>query len=129
MCTLVGLIVQDTFLKKITALVYYRFLDSISDVKIPRNVGDYRLIDKKVLQTLKNCREKARYLRGMVAWTGFNHTFIDFNRPNRMAGVTGYTWNKMFKLAFDGLTGFSLFPLKNSCLCWHLCYCNRKCNV
>jgi polyisoprenyl-phosphate glycosyltransferase len=103
---------QDSFLKKITALLYYRFLDYVSDVKIPRNVGDYRLIDKKVLQTIQGCREKARYLRGMVAWTGFKYTFIDFNRPNRHAGKTGYTWNKMFKLAFDGLTGFSLFPLK-----------------
>lgn len=103
---------QDSFLKKITALVYYRFLDYVSDVKIPRNVGDFRLIDKKVLHTLKGCREKARYLRGMVAWTGFKHCFIDFNRPNRHAGKTGYTWNKMVKLAFDGLTGFSLFPLK-----------------
>ncbi len=102
----------DSFLKKITALLYYKFLDSISDVKIPRNVGDFRLIDRKVLVTLKECREKARYLRGMVAWTGFKHTFIDFDRPNRLAGQTGYTWKKMFKLAFDGLTGFSLFPLK-----------------
>lgn len=102
----------DSFLKKITALLYYRFLDSISDVKIPRNVGDYRLIDRKVLLALKKCREKARYLRGMVAWTGFKHTFVDFDRPNRHAGQSGYTWKKMFKLAFDGLTGFSLFPLK-----------------
>lgn len=102
----------DSFPKKITALLYYRFLDSISDVKIPRNVGDYRLIDKKVLYALKECREKARYLRGMVAWTGFKHTFVDFDRPNRQAGQSGYTWKKMFKLAFDGLTGFSLFPLK-----------------
>jgi polyisoprenyl-phosphate glycosyltransferase len=103
---------QDSFLKKFTAIIYYRFLDYVSDIKIPRNVGDYRLIDKKVLQTIQECREKSRYLRGMVAWTGFKHTFIDFNRPNRHAGKTGYTWSKMFKLAFDGLTGFSLFPLK-----------------
>ncbi len=103
---------SDTFLKKYTALLYYKFLDYIADVKIPRNVGDFRLIDKKVLQTLKECPEKSRYLRGMVAWTGFKHDFIDFNRSNRHAGTTGYTWNKMFKLAFDGLTAFSLFPLK-----------------
>jgi len=103
---------QDTFVKKITASLYYRFLDAIADVKIPRNVGDYRLIDKKVLTALHNCREKARYLRGIVAWTGFKHTFIDFNRDGRHSGQSVYTWNKMFKLAFDGLTGFSLFPLK-----------------
>lgn len=104
---------EDTFLKKLTALLlYYKLLDSVSDVTIPRNVGDFRLIDKKVLTSLQSCREKARYLRGIVAWTGFKHSFVDFNRPNRTAGKTGYTWSKMIKLAFDGITGFSLFPLK-----------------
>lgn len=103
---------KDSFLKKLTAKLYYKFLDLISDVKIPRNVGDFRLIDKKVLKTLNACREKARYFRGMVAWTGFSHAFINFSRPNRVAGATGYTWKKMFKLAFDGMTSFSMFPLK-----------------
>ncbi len=103
---------KDSFLKRITAKVYYQFLDVIADVKIPRNVGDFRLIDKKVLATLNRCREKSRYFRGMVAWTGFSHDFIDFARPNRQAGQTGYTWKKMFKLAFDGMTSFSMFPLR-----------------
>lgn len=103
---------KDTFLKKLTAKLYYKFLDLISDVKIPRNVGDFRLIDQKVLKSLNQCREKARYFRGMVAWTGFPHSFIDFARPNRTAGATGYTWKKMFRLAFDGMTSFSMFPLK-----------------
>ena len=103
---------KDSFLKRITAQWYYAFLDHIADVQIPRNVGDFRLIDKKVLAALKKCHEKARYLRGMVAWTGFKHSFVDFQRPNRAHGITGYTWQKMFKLAFDGLTGFSIFPLK-----------------
>lgn len=103
---------DDGFLKKLTAHWYYKFLDAVAEVKIPRNVGDFRLIDKKVLEALKKCREKARYLRGMVAWTGFKHSFVDFVRPNRIHGTTGYTWTKMFRLAFDGLTGFSLFPLK-----------------
>ncbi|MGB7978223.1 MAG: glycosyltransferase family 2 protein [Chlamydiales bacterium] len=103
---------KDTFLKKVTAKLYYKFLDLISDVKIPRNVGDFRLIDKKVLLAVNSCREKARYFRGMVAWTGFSHAYVDFSRPNRTAGATGYTWKKMFKLAFDGMTSFSMFPLK-----------------
>lgn len=103
---------KDSFLKQLTAKLYYKFLDLISDVKIPRNVGDFRLIDRKVLTALNRCREKARYFRGMVAWTGFTHAFIDFARPNRTAGTTGYTWKKMFKLAFDGMTSFSMFPLK-----------------
>lgn len=103
---------KDSFLKKATANLYYKVLDLISDVKIPRNVGDFRLIDKKVLSTVNSCREKARYFRGMVAWTGFSHAYVDFARPNRTAGTTGYTWKKMFKLAFDGMTSFSMFPLK-----------------
>lgn len=103
---------KDSFLKKITANIYYKFLDLIADVKIPRNVGDFRLIDKKVLQTIKQCREKSRYFRGIVAWTGFQSAFVDFARPNRLSGITGYTWKKMFKLAFDGMTSFSMFPLK-----------------
>lgn len=103
---------EDSFLKKLTASIYYRFLNSVADVTIPRNVGDFRLIDKKVLRALRQCREKSRYLRGMVAWTGFKATFVDFNRSGRHAGKSGYTWKKMFKLGFDGLTSFSLFPLK-----------------
>lgn len=103
---------KDNFLKQFTAKLYYRFLDLISDVKIPRNVGDFRLIDRQVLDVLLTFKEKARYFRGMVAWTGFRHDFVDFVRPNRTNGTTGYTWPKMFKLAFDGMTSFSLFPLK-----------------
>lgn len=103
---------KDTFLKRITAQLYYKFLGNISDVIIPRNVGDFRLIDKQVLEYINQCKETSRYLRGMVAWAGFKHSFVDFKRPNRQLGTTGYTWSKMVKLAFDGVTGFSLFPLK-----------------
>jgi polyisoprenyl-phosphate glycosyltransferase len=105
---------KENFLKKYTALCFYKVLDSVSDVKIPRNVGDFRLIDKIVLDHLKRCNEKNKYLRGIVAWLGFKQDFVDFKRPNRFAGKTHYTWTKMFKLAFDGITGFSLFPLKLS---------------
>jgi dolichol-phosphate mannosyltransferase len=103
---------SDGLLKKITAKAYYALLDSVSEVKIPRNVGDFRLIDKRVLQEIKKCREKFRYLRGMVAWIGFRDCFVDFDRPNRVNGKTGYTWKKMLKFAMDGFTGFSMFPLK-----------------
>lgn len=103
---------SDSLLKRITAVWYYKILDAVSDVRIPRNVGDFRLIDKKVAVLIRNSTERSRYLRGMVAWTGFKHAFIDFERPNRIAGQSGYTWKKMFKLAFDGLTSFSTFLLK-----------------
>ena len=103
---------NDGFLKDITASLYYKLLNAVSDVPIPENVGDFRLIDKVVLKQINTCRERYRYWRGMVAWTGFKHTFVYFTRPERIAGQTGYTWFKLFKLAFDGITSFSMFPLK-----------------
>jgi dolichol-phosphate mannosyltransferase len=103
---------NDGFLKKITANIYYWLLEKSSDFKLPRNVGDFRLINKKVLAELKKCREKSRYLRGIVAWIGFKYDFVDFERPNRKFGETAYTWRRMFKFAFDGFAGFSMFPLK-----------------
>lgn len=103
---------KDGFFKKITAFFYYKLLSMVSDIIIPRNVGDFRLIDKRVLKEIQKCRESARYLRGMVAWTGFNHTFIDFEIPKRMHGTPSYTWKKSLQLAFDGLANFSLFPLR-----------------
>lgn len=102
---------NDFFLKKITALVYYRILHSLADVTIPRNIADFRLIDKKVANVLRQSKEKMRYLRGMVAWTGFKHTIVMCQFSERLTGVSGYTWKKMFKLAFDGITSFSHFPL------------------
>jgi glycosyltransferase involved in cell wall biosynthesis len=101
----------DTFLKRWMAYIYYALLDMVAEVRIPRNVGDFRLLDKKVVMHINQMPERARYLRGMVAWVGFSYTYVDFKRPDRVAGVTGYTWKKMFKLGFDGFTAFSTFPL------------------
>lgn len=103
---------NDGWLKDTVAHLYYKLLHAIAEIKIPRNVGDFRLIDKKVLQVISSSQEPTRYWRGLVAWTGFNHTFIDFDRQERVAGDPGYTWAKSFKLGFDGLTGFSFFPLE-----------------
>ena len=103
---------KDSFLKKIVANMYYRILHLIADVAIPRNVGDFRLIDKKVLDGVKSIRETTCYWRGMVAWTGYTHAFVDFKRDERAGGTPGYTWKKSFKLGIDGITGFSSFPLE-----------------
>ena len=103
---------NDGWTKDTIAHLYYKLLQAIAEIKIPRNVGDFRLIDKKVLQAISSSQEPTRYWRGLVAWTGFNHTFIDFDRQERLAGNPGYTWAKSFKLGFDGLTGFSFFPLE-----------------
>lgn len=103
---------NDGFLKDTTAALYYKLLSLVSEVEIPRNVGDFRLIDKKVVHEIRKCKELSRYWRGLVAWTGFKSAIIEFKRPERIAGETGYTWKKLIKLAFDGLTSFSLFPLE-----------------
>ncbi len=103
---------NDGFLKDTTAALYYKLLSLVAEVEIPRNVGDFRLLDKKVVTEIEKCKELSRYWRGLVAWTGFKSTFVEFKRPERIAGETGYTWKKLIKLAFDGLTSFSLFPLE-----------------
>ncbi|MDD2870870.1 MAG: glycosyltransferase family 2 protein [Candidatus Gracilibacteria bacterium] len=103
---------HDRFLKKYTAIAYYKLLANFSDTKIPRDVGDFRLIDKKVLKAFKKLKEKDRYIRGIFAWMGFKTTFVDYERPERFLGETSYTWRKMIKLAMDGILNFSTFPLK-----------------
>lgn len=103
---------KDKFFKKHSAILYYKILDKFSEVRMPRNVGDFRLIDRKVLNELKKMGERARYLRGMVAWLGFKTAYVDFERPERINGETGYSLTKMMRLAMDGILNFSLFPLK-----------------
>ena len=102
----------DTAFKKITADLYYRLMSNVADVDMPRQVGDFRLMDRIVLKNLLRLGEHARYLRGMVAWLGFKHTFVDFARPDRLHGETHYPLKKMLKLAMDGLLNFTFMPLK-----------------
>ena len=102
---------KDTFTKKLTADLYYRLLEKIADVKIPRNTGDFRLMDRKVVDEVKKFREHDRYLRGIVSSVGFNQVAVPFDRDERHHGETHYTWRSMFKLAADGVLGFSTFPL------------------
>jgi len=103
---------KDTFFKRITARFYYYLLKTYSDVKITGNIGDFRLIDRKVLSHINTMREKSRYLRGMVAWLGFKYEIISYDRPNRLHGETGYSLLKMARLAMDGILNFSLLPLR-----------------
>lgn len=103
---------NDPFLKRFTAWGFYKCLGMITDVKMPRNVADFRLIDKKVLAFINQSQEQSRYLRGMVAWSGFKHTILPCTFAKRISGTTGYTWTKMAKLALDGITGYSTHPFK-----------------
>lgn len=102
----------DGVFKRLTASVYYKILSVSSDVHIPRNVGDFRLVDRVVLNHLTRLDEHARYLRGMVAWLGFRYDFVDFDRPDRAHGETHYTFGKMTRLAMDGVVNFTFFPLR-----------------
>jgi dolichol-phosphate mannosyltransferase len=103
---------DDMFLKKITASYFYRFFEWIAEIKIPHNVADFRLIDKKVLHEIRRFKDHSPFLRGMISWTGFKSDFVDFQCSERLHGTAGYTWFKMVKLALDGIIGFSTLPLK-----------------
>lgn len=102
----------DTFFKKFTAAVFYRFLRSMTEVEIPVDTGDFRLIDRKVCDSLKLINERNRYIRGIISWLGFKQTGVEFVREERFAGVTKYPLKKMLKFAFDAITSFSYKPLK-----------------
>lgn len=103
---------KDPWLKRITAKWYYSFLQKYSEIKLPGNIGDFRLIDRSVLDYLSQMREKSRYLRGMIPWLGFSYDYVDFNRPKRIHGSTKFSWLKMFRFAMKGILNFSLFPLR-----------------
>ncbi len=103
---------KDTWFKKMTASMFYKFLQSVADINIPRNTGDFRLIDRKVADELKKYKEHDRFLRGLVSYIGFKQIAVEFDRDERHAGVTGYPFKKMIKLATDGILGFSSAPLK-----------------
>ena len=102
----------ETFFKKFTAKMYYRFLDSMTDVKLPVDVGDFRLIDRKVCNSMKCLPERSRYVRGLVSWVGFKQTSVEYKREKRFAGETKYPLKRMIKLAGDGIFSFSYKPLK-----------------
>jgi len=103
---------RDGFFKKYSAILYYRLLHKFSDYKIPKDVGDFRLVDRKVLDHLVSMREKSRYLRGMVAWLGFKHAFVDYERIKRQSGTTKFTLTRMMRFAMDGIMNFALLPLR-----------------
>ncbi|MCF8463931.1 MAG: glycosyltransferase family 2 protein [Flavobacteriales bacterium] len=102
----------EGFMKRQTAKWFYRILDKITSVKIPVDTGDFRVISRRVLTVLQQMPEREKFLRGQIAWMGFNQTFVEYDRDQRNAGDTGYTWRKMIRFALDGITSFSNFPLK-----------------
>ncbi len=102
----------ESFLKKFTAKLFYRILSRITSIEIPVDAGDYRIISRQVADILNQMPEQHKYLRGQIAWVGFNQSFVEYDRQERHAGQTGYTYRKMIRFALDGITSFSRFPLK-----------------
>jgi len=102
----------ESFFKKITAKYFYRILKKITNVNIPVDTGDFRLIDRKIVNDLKNMPEQNKFLRGQIAWLGYRQTSVFFERDERKFGETGYPFSKMLKFALDGITGFSDVPLQ-----------------
>ncbi len=102
----------ETAFKKLTAAIFYRLINRITDVDIPLDTGDFRLLDRKAADTLRTMRERHRFPRGMAAWVGFNQVGVQYKRAARTAGETKYPFRKMLRLAINAITGFSYFPLQ-----------------
>ncbi len=102
----------ESWFKLWTASLFYRLIYRITDVKIPLDTGDFRLMDRKVVDVLKHMRERHRFPRGMSAWVGFKQVGVEYKRAARKAGETKYPFRKMFRLALNAITSFSYFPLQ-----------------
>ena len=102
----------ETWFKLFTAAAFYRLIQRITDINLPADTGDFRLLDRKVVGVMNQMKEKHRFLRGMSVWVGFRQTGVEYERAERFAGETKYPLKIMFKLASDAITGFSYFPLK-----------------
>ena len=104
--------VGESWHKILTAKLFYRAINKLSDVDIPLDTGDYRIISKKIKDIIVSMPERNKFLRGQIAWTGFDQTSIKYKRDERYAGNTNYSYSRMFKFAFDGITAFSNLPLR-----------------
>ena len=102
----------ESWFKLFTAKLFYRMISTITDVNIPMDAGDFRLLDRKVVDVLNQMREKHRFLRGMSSWVGFRQTGVPYRRAARKVGETKYPFRKMFRLAINAVTSFSYFPLQ-----------------
>lgn len=103
---------SDTWIKRSTANLYYHLLSRLSDTSIPRNTGDFRLMDKQVVDVLRLLPERGRFMKGLFAWVGFKTTEVYFDRQPRAAGQPAQTVGKLYRLARDGIIAFSTFPLQ-----------------
>lgn len=102
----------ETIFKKWAAIFFYRLVSKVSNVDIPVDVGDYRLMSRKALDAFNRIRERHRYIRGLVAWLGYKQAFVDYARDKRYAGKTKYSLMRMVNFSLDGISSFSNLPLR-----------------
>ncbi len=101
---------KEAVWKKLTSFLFYRLMRQIADVRIPRDTGDFRLMDRRVLDIYASLQEDPRFFRGLVSWIGFRQVGVPFIRQPRAAGHTKYRFSRLLKLAFDTITAFSTLP-------------------
>ncbi len=102
----------ESWLKRFTAKWFYRLMSRLTNIDIPLDTGDFRIIDRKVVEVLKRMPEQNKFLRGQISWAGFRQTAVEYDRDERKAGRTSYTYRKMIRFAIDGITSFSEVPLR-----------------
>lgn len=100
--------------KNVTAGFFYRLINRIAGLNLPANAADYRLLDRRAVDSLKQIHERSRFLRGLTRWIGFRQEFVEFEADRRFAGATKYSLGRMISFAVDGITSFSAFPLRLS---------------
>jgi len=102
----------ESLFKRFSAHLYYRLLDHLSDVPLQRDVGDFRLLSRRVVEQIKQLPERTRYMKGIMSWPGYRQTTLSFERPERVAGETKWSFFQLVKLALSGITAFSVKPLR-----------------
>ena len=102
----------ETWVKKATAKAFYRIIDRMSPIPIPANTGDFRLLDRKVVEAIKKLPERTRFMKGLFAWVGYKQTSVLFDREPRYSGNSTWSYWKLWNFALDGITSFSFLPLK-----------------
>jgi glycosyltransferase involved in cell wall biosynthesis len=103
---------SDSWIKRTTGQWFYRCFNKLADTEIPANAGDFRLVDRRVLDALAACPEKIRFHKGLFCWVGYRNEFVEFDRPERNAGSSSWNYWKLWNYALDGIVGFSSAPLK-----------------
>ncbi len=111
----------ESVLKLLTAKWFYKLMAKLTSIDIPLDTGDFRIIHRKVVDQINKMPEKQKFLRGQMAWVGFRQSFVMYDRDERLSGNTGYTFRKMFRLAMDGITSFSNFPLRVATISGFVC--------